>query len=134
MNEKTLNEIAQLFLTLSDKTRLRLLSLMTGGEVSVGFLADSLGESQPKVSRHLAYLRNAGLVSTRRDGKHVYYFIEQQNDAAVAHMLQTTINVIAGEKVESFSESDWESPTNDYIYDVPHVNNRESEELEIFLL
>ena len=53
MQENTLNELGNLFLALSDKTRLRLLSLMANGEVSVGYLADQLGESQPKISRHL---------------------------------------------------------------------------------
>lgn len=74
---ETLNS---LFVALSDPTRLRLLRLMADGEVSVGYLADELGESQPKVSRHLATLRSMGLVSTRRDGKWIYYAIEPQAD------------------------------------------------------
>ncbi|MBL8181604.1 MAG: winged helix-turn-helix transcriptional regulator [Blastocatellia bacterium] len=72
--------LTSLFVTLSDPTRLRLLRLMADGEVSVGYLADELGESQPKVSRHLATLRSMGLVSTRRDGKWIYYAIEPQVD------------------------------------------------------
>ena len=75
-----LTELENLFLALSDKTRLRLLALMADGEVPVGFLADKLGESQPKTSRHLAYLRNAGLVSARRDGKWIYYNIQRPAD------------------------------------------------------
>src|SRR6185295_2532045 len=77
----TLVELEKLFLALSDKTRLRLLSLMADGEVPVGYLADKLGESQPKISRHLAYLRSADLVTTRRDGKWIYYSIGPQSDA-----------------------------------------------------
>ncbi len=83
MQNQIYPELAELFLALSDKTRLRLLALMAAGEVSVGYLAGQLGESQPKVSRHLAYLRGAGLVSTRRDGKWIYYGIQAESDAAV---------------------------------------------------
>ncbi len=83
MQNETLAEFEKLFLSLSDKTRLRLLGLMSEGEVSVGFLAESLGQSQPKVSRHLAYLRNAGLVSTRRDGKWIYYAASPPANEAV---------------------------------------------------
>ncbi len=96
MQESTLAELENLFLALSDKTRLRLLALMAGGEVSVGFLADSLGESQPKTSRHLAYLRNAGLVVARRDGKWIYYNIEQPSDSVVERILSVTIETIGG--------------------------------------
>lgn len=67
---------------------------MANGEVPVGFLADELGESQPKISRHLAYLRNAGLVSTRRDGKWVYYGIEPQVDRGVADVLDAALSVL----------------------------------------
>lgn len=75
MSDSSLTDLVEFFLALSDGTRLRLLSLMRSGEVSVGYLSDQLGQSQPKISRHLAYLRSAGLVETRRDGKWVYYHI-----------------------------------------------------------
>lgn len=71
-----LTEIEQIFLALADKTRLRLLNLMRDGEVSVNLFSETLMLSQPKVSRHLAYLRNAGVVSTRRHGKWIYYRID----------------------------------------------------------
>jgi ArsR family transcriptional regulator len=61
------------FAALADRTRLRLLNLMAGGEVCVCFFVEILGEPQPKVSRHLAYLREAGLVEPRRDGKWIHY-------------------------------------------------------------
>ena len=62
-----------LFQTLGDRTRLRLLNLMEGGEVCVCFLVEILEAPQPKISRHLAYLRRAGLVEARRDGKWMSY-------------------------------------------------------------
>lgn len=100
MNEITFLKLENLFLALSDKTRLRLLALMAGGEVPVGFLADQLGESQPKISRHLAYLRSAGLVSTRRDGKRIYYGIDKQEDRSVARVLHATLSSIAARDVD----------------------------------
>ena|SRR5436190_22512762 len=100
MQQSNLTELANLFLALSDKTRLRLLILMADGEVPVGFLADRLGESQPKTSRHLAYLRNAGLVSARRDGKWIYYNITHPADPAVARILAATVESIAAVKVD----------------------------------
>lgn len=101
MNDDTLNNLEQLFLALSDKTRLNLLGLMSGGEVSVGYLADSLGVSQPKISRHLAYLRNANLVSTRRDGKWIYYAIEMPSDPAAGHVLAETLRSLGSQMSET---------------------------------
>jgi len=59
---------------LSDEIRLRLLStLVENGEVSVGILCESTGQSQPATSHHLTLLRMSGLVTFRRDGKNNYY-------------------------------------------------------------
>src|SRR5690242_1280216 len=93
MESATLAALEGLFMALSDRTRLRILALMAGGEVSVGYLADQLGESQPKTSRHLAYLRNAGLVSARRDGKWIFYNIQMPEDPTAAEVLAVTISV-----------------------------------------
>lgn len=95
MQESTYNELETLFLALGDKTRLKLLALMADGPVAVGFLADRLNESQPKVSRHLAYLRNAGIVTTQRDGKWIYYGIDYPADASLRRILDTVVRSIA---------------------------------------
>jgi ArsR family transcriptional regulator, arsenate/arsenite/antimonite-responsive transcriptional repressor len=58
---------------LADGTRLRILGLLGRGEVCVCHIHESLGLPQSKVSRHLAYLRRAGLVTARKDGMWVYY-------------------------------------------------------------
>lgn len=100
MHESTLVELERLCLALGDKTRLRLLALMANGPVAVGFLADRLNESQPKVSRHLAYLRNAGVVSTRRDGKWIYYGIEYSTNSSLGRILDTVIQSIAATRVD----------------------------------
>lgn len=130
MNIDTLESLELLFLSLSDKTRLRLVGLMSRGEVSVGYLADSLGQSQPKVSRHLAYLRNAGLVSTRRDGKWIYYSIEQPADAATRRVLGEIIGSLDG--LESFAVES--GPTRDLAVEEPTESEYVPQDMETFLL
>lgn len=66
---------AELFAALADETRLRILNLIGDREVCVCYFVESLGASQPKVSRHLAYLRKVGLVEARREGKWMHYRI-----------------------------------------------------------
>jgi ArsR family transcriptional regulator len=71
---KWLPQMAALLKACADQTRLRLLNLLAcEGEVCVCHLVDVLGANQPKVSRHLAYLKRAGLVSDRKEGLWVYY-------------------------------------------------------------
>ncbi|MFL6231422.1 MAG: ArsR/SmtB family transcription factor [Pyrinomonadaceae bacterium] len=65
--------LEQFFRALADRTRLRLINLMDGGEVCVCFFVQVLGVSQPKISRHLAYLRRVGVVASRREGKWMHY-------------------------------------------------------------
>lgn len=89
--ENVLTEMENLFMALADKTRLRLLNLMREDEICVCFFTEVLGESQPKVSRHLAYLRNAGIVSARRDGKWMHYSIEIPQNSFVSQILQDTL-------------------------------------------
>ncbi|HVE58064.1 MAG TPA: metalloregulator ArsR/SmtB family transcription factor [Pyrinomonadaceae bacterium] len=79
------------FMALADKTRLRLLNLMREDEICVCFFSEVLEESQPKVSRHLAYLRNAGIVEARRDGKWMHYRIIKPENAFAAQVLEDTL-------------------------------------------
>lgn len=90
-NARFLAEMETFFLALADKTRLRLLNLMRDGEICVCFFTEVLGESQPKISRHLAYLRNAGLVEARRDGKWMHYRIARPIDPGAAAVLDTVL-------------------------------------------
>jgi ArsR family transcriptional regulator len=91
MSENILSEMETLFLALADKTRLRLLNLMREDEICVCYFTEALGESQPKISRHLAYLRNAGIVSARRDGKWMNYKIEVPENLFAAQVLTDTL-------------------------------------------
>lgn len=78
----------RLFRALADRTRLRLLNLMGDGEVCVCYFVEVLKTSQPKISRHLAYLRRAGLVAARREGKWMHYRIADPPDQQAARVLE----------------------------------------------
>lgn len=73
-----MKKLAQVFKALSDETRLRILALLTRGELCVCNLTDVLQAPQSTVSRHLAYLRNAGLVSDRREGVSIFYCLKNK--------------------------------------------------------
>jgi len=62
-----------MFRAFSDRTRLRILHLLQGGELCVCDLVRVIGAPQPTVSRHLAYLKKAGLVTARKQGLWMYY-------------------------------------------------------------
>ena len=73
-----------LFKALADATRLRILGLLLTGEVCVCHIHESLKISQPKASRHLAYLRRAGLVEARREGLWMHYRLAKLSDPVTA--------------------------------------------------
>src|SRR5438876_9703090 len=75
-----ISDVERLFQALADSTRLRILGLLLTGEVCVCDIYESLRISQPKASRHLAYLRRAGLVQTRRKGLWIYYRLSDATD------------------------------------------------------
>jgi len=91
-------DLALLFAALADRTRLRLLNLMNGKEVCVCYFVEILGQSQPKVSRHLAYLRRAGMVAARREGKWMHYRIVVPRHAGAAQILNETLSVLSGDR------------------------------------
>jgi ArsR family transcriptional regulator len=80
--------IELLFKALADRTRLRLINLMGDTEVCVCFFVEVLKTNQPKISRHLAYLRRAGVVSARRDGKWIHYRIVEPPDPHAANIFR----------------------------------------------
>jgi ArsR family transcriptional regulator, arsenate/arsenite/antimonite-responsive transcriptional repressor len=83
-------DLVTLFAALADPTRLRLLNLMDGREVCVCYFVEILKQGQPKISRHLAYLRRAGIVEARRDGKWMHYRIQRPDDTKAAAILDAT--------------------------------------------
>jgi ArsR family transcriptional regulator len=79
----------ELFLrALSDRTRLRVINLMDDTEICVCTFVEVLKTNQPKVSRHLAYLKRAGLVTARREGKWMHYRLSEPSDPYAANMLR----------------------------------------------
>src|SRR4051794_23129305 len=91
-------DLVTLFQALGDRTRLRLLNVMSGGEVCVCYFVELLDEAQPKISRHLAYLRRAGLVAARREGKWMHYRLVTPADPALAAVLSSALDAVAGDK------------------------------------
>jgi ArsR family transcriptional regulator len=81
--------------TLADRTRLRLLNLMGDHEICVCFLVEALKTSQPKISRHLAYLRRSGLVTARREGLWMHYRVNRPKDASLARVLHEVLESTA---------------------------------------
>ena len=91
MARKPAFDMKQFFQALGDTTRLRLLNLMADQEVCVCYFVEILGGPQPKISRHLAYLRNAGIVSARREGKWMHYRIVTPPHPGATRILRQTL-------------------------------------------
>lgn len=75
----TANRLAEIFKALSDPNRLRLISLLLENEVCVHTLETILGMSQSAISHQLRHLRQLGLVRFRKEGRHVYYALDDQH-------------------------------------------------------
>ena len=148
-SEEFLIEMETFFLALADKTRLRLLNLMRDKEICVCFFTEVLGESQPKISRHLAYLRNARLVEARRDGKWMHYRIIEPENEVARRVLQSTLDGLKKQEdmqrdYEKLDEACCEVSVPVTISRAPKPNTfaqadinqsrEEREELETFLL
>jgi ArsR family transcriptional regulator, arsenate/arsenite/antimonite-responsive transcriptional repressor len=88
----------QLFRALGDPTRLRLLNLMAGQEVCVCYFTEVIGAPQPKISRHLAYLRKAGIVAARREGKWMHYRLAAPSNPHTASILKSVVEALQQDK------------------------------------
>ena len=91
-------KLDEFFAALADRTRLRLLNLMRGGEVCVCFFAETLGTNNPKISRHLAYLRRANLVTARRDGKWMHYSLNPPGDPQGSDLFASLLKTLESDK------------------------------------
>jgi ArsR family transcriptional regulator len=87
------------FQALGDTTRLRLLNLMGDEDLCVCTLVEILDQPQPKISRHLAYLRRAGIVEARREGKWMHYRIAPPSDNGAAKLLRKTLKWLADDRL-----------------------------------
>jgi ArsR family transcriptional regulator len=86
--KRTFDDELLFFRALADRTRLRLLNLMDETEVCVCFFVEVLKVNQPKISRHLAYLRRAGVVAARREGKWMHYRVVEPPGAHAARIFK----------------------------------------------
>ena len=91
---KKLDDMETVLRALADRTRLRILGLLSTGEVCVCHIHESLKIPQPKASRHLAYLRKARLVAVRRDGLWAHYRMADMPDAVLHTVRQTVLHVL----------------------------------------
>jgi ArsR family transcriptional regulator len=89
--------VEDLFKALSDPIRQRILSLIAEQEVCVCFFVEALDAPQPTISRHLAYLRRAGLVHARRDGKWMHYSIATPKEKSLAEVLKASLKAMRSE-------------------------------------
>lgn len=94
MSDSQLDSLETLFRALADRTRLRILGLLRAGEICVCDIHESLGLPQPTVSRHLAYLRNAGLVVARKDGLWVHYRLADPDDPVIKTLLDAVAHAL----------------------------------------
>jgi len=92
------SDLVPFFAALADRTRLRLLNLIAGREVCVCYLVGILRQSQPKISRHLAYLRRAGVVAARREGKWMHYRIQRPEGTAIISILDTVLESLKSDR------------------------------------
>jgi ArsR family transcriptional regulator len=94
----TLSRLERTLQALGDRTRLRLLNLMRQGEICVCYFVSILDEPQPKISRHLAYLRRAGLVEARRDGKWMHDRLAREGDPAVRRIVTAALDALGEDR------------------------------------
>jgi len=93
-----MKELEQYFKALGDANRLRILNLLLHGELCVCDIQFVLGASQPHVSRHLAYLKNSGLVLDRREGFRIFYRLADPKQGAKKKLFEFLQAAYKGEK------------------------------------
>ena len=92
---KDLQALTDVYAALADPTRLRMLALLRYGEICVCHIHASLDVPQPTASRHLAYLRKAGLVDARRDGTWMHYRLTPINSPVVAAVVDAALHALS---------------------------------------
>ena len=94
-----LRPVAQLFKALGDETRLRVVALLSHGELCVCHIQEALSLTQPTASRHLAVLRTAGVLETRRLGSWIYYRLADQEDESRRRQLASVVREFGKQEV-----------------------------------
>ena len=91
--------LSRLFRALGDETRLRIVALLTHGELCVCHIESALELPQPTASRQLGILKMAGVVDSRRDGTWVYYYLADQVDESVERVLAVLTKGFGAERI-----------------------------------
>ena len=91
---RDLDALTGVYAALADPTRLRILSLLGGGEICVCHIHASLDVPQPTASRHLAYLRRAGLVAARREGVWMHYRLAPIPNAVIRSVVNAALHAL----------------------------------------
>lgn len=86
LTEETAVALAALFKAFSDPTRVRIIAVLAGQEQNVGDIATSVGMSESAVSHHLSGLRQLRLVRVRREGRQMYYSLDDEHVANLFEM------------------------------------------------
>jgi ArsR family transcriptional regulator len=92
-------QASRLFKALGDETRLRIVALLSHGELCVCHVESALGLSQPNASRQLGVLRAAGIVEPRREGSWVYYRLAPQLDELCKAQLKALVGAFSRREV-----------------------------------
>jgi ArsR family transcriptional regulator len=79
IDDRTAGDVAELFRALSDTSRIKLMATLMGGETNVGALAEASGISESAVSHHMRNLRQLRMVRARKDGRQVFYALDDQH-------------------------------------------------------
>ena len=91
--------VSRLFRALGDDTRLRIVALLSHGELCVCHVQEALGLTQPNASRQLGILKNAGVVQSRREGTWTYYKLALQADGHRGQQLEALVRSFASQAV-----------------------------------
>lgn len=128
-----INEIERMLLGLAEQTRLRILHILKDGEASVSTITGRLGLAQPKVSRHLAYLKDSGIATARRDGKQIYYRLaDHLRSSSIVMAVVRELDGVEVPAVPAEGMRGYERAV-DNTYARPHMK-REPDEMETYLL
>jgi len=101
---KDLEALTDVYAALADPTRLRILSLLGEDEICVCHIHASLNVPQPTASRHLAYLRKAGLVEARRDGIWMHYRLARLDNPVVAAVMKAALHALTHTAIRTTDE------------------------------
>ncbi len=111
VSEERIEQLSEFFKLLSDATRLRIIQLLRqNGELHVQALCERLGFSQPAVSHHLALLKGGTLIDLRRDGKHNYYSVQEDQVQRLANVAYSSMFDGYADEADEFEPIVGETP------------------------